>query len=57
MDKSDINKLKTGPFTLHNLKSKVDKIGVGKIELVSGSLNKFSDVIKIRLLRKQCPIK
>lgn len=57
MDKSDINKLKTGPFTLQNLKSKVDKIEVGKIELVSGSLNKFSDVIKIRLLRKQCPIK
>ena len=42
----DIDKLKNVPTTLSNLKSKVDKSDVEKLELVSVDLSKLSDIAK-----------
>ena len=51
MNKLNIDKLKNVPCNLSNLKSKLDKLDVGKLVPVSTDLSKFSDVVKMILKR------
>ena len=43
--KLDIHKLKSVPSGLHSLKSKVDKLGTGKLETTPVDLSKLSEVV------------
>ena len=51
-DQLDIDKFKNVPTNLNNLKSKVDKFGVDKLIPGPVDLSKFSDVVKMILLKK-----
>ena len=46
MDKLDIDKLKNLPSYLRNLKRKVDKLDIGKLEIITG------DVVKNEFVEK-----
>ena len=45
-DKLDIDKLKTAPTNLSNLKSKVDKLEVDKLVPVPVGLSKLNNIVK-----------
>ena len=45
MDKLDIDKLKNETSVLRNLKNKVDKLEISKLETTVVDLNKLSDVV------------
>ena len=51
-DKLDINKLKSVPSILSNLKSKVDILYVNKLAIVPVGLSKLSDSVKNYVLKK-----
>ena len=42
----DVDKLKNAPSDLSNLKSKIDKLDIGKLEITLVNLSKLSDVVK-----------
>ena len=42
----DVDKLKNAPSGLSNLKSKIDKLDIGKLEITLVNLSKLSDVVK-----------
>ena len=48
----DIDKLENLAHNLINLKSKVNKLGVGKLVPVPVDLSKLSDVVKMMLLKR-----
>ena len=48
----DIDKLKILPFGLSSLKSKIDKLDIGKLETTSAALSKFSNVVKNDVVKK-----
>ena len=48
----DIDKLENLAHNLINLKSKVNKLGVGKLVPVPVDLSKLSDVLKMMLLKR-----
>ena len=45
MDKLDVDKLKKVPSNLRNLKSKVDKFDIGKLETTPVDLSKVNNVV------------
>ena len=50
--KSYINELENAPSDLSSLRSKVDKLDVGKLKLVSFDLKKLSDVVGNDVVKK-----
>ena len=52
IDKLDIDKLKSIPTNLNNLKSKLDKLDVEELVSVPVDLSKLSDVIKSDIVNK-----
>ena len=48
----DIDKLKNGLCNLSNLKSKVDKLDVGKLETTAVDLSKQSNAVKNDVVKK-----
>ena len=52
MDELDIDKLRNVWTNLINLKSKVDKLDIGKLAPVPVDLSKLSDVVKNNVVKK-----
>ena len=52
VDKLDIDKLKTAPTDLSNLKSKVNKLDIDKLAPVPVDLSKLSNVVKNDVVKK-----
>ena len=52
MDKWDIGKLKNIQSGLIYLKSRVDKLGIGKLETTPVHLSKLSDTVKYEVVKK-----
>ena len=48
----DIDRLKIVPTNLNNLKSKVDKLDIGKLGTAPVDLNKLSNVVKNDVVKK-----
>ena len=48
----DIDKLKNVPSSLGNLKSKVDKLDIGKLEVTPFDSSKLSNVVKHDAIKK-----
>ena len=46
------DKFKNVPSHLSNLKSKVDKLDIGKLETIHVDLRKLSDVVKYEVVKK-----
>ena len=48
----DVDKLKNAPIGLSNLKSKIDKLDIGKLEVTLVNLSKLNDVVKNDVIKK-----
>ena len=48
----DIDKLKNVPSNLSSLKSKVDKLEIGKLETTPADLSKLSNIVKNDVVKR-----